>query len=244
MINNFYIKLFYVTDLITYTDVKIYSMTQLQKSIIWTSFVIIAALLSIFMITLLDTAFAHQQFTTYKSEKYGIQFQYPADWTIKEKASGFDEGGDITVRSPNLLTMFGIEYKDALSLFRTLDIKEAAKIMISILEASLFGFDVRIIEEPHLVTIDNNTAATAVIAAEERYYNPPFKFLDQQWIVIIGSNAYLISYLDSPTNDFDSPSHTMIRNHFIKSIKFLGDYLAAAESTTAQTIKISSSHFN
>lgn len=225
---------------------KIYSiMTQLQKSIICTSFVIIAALLSIFMITLLDTAFAQQQqFTTYKSEKYGIQFQYPVDWTIKEKTYRFDEGGgDITVRSPNLLTMFGIEYKDALSLFRTLDIKEAAKIMISILEASLFGFDVRIIEEPHLVTIDNKTAATAVIAAEERYYNPPFKFLDQQWIVIIGSNAYLISYLDSPTNDLDSPSHTMIRNHFIKSIKFLGDD-SAAPATTAQTIKISSSHFN
>lgn len=225
---------------------KIYSiMTQLQKSIIFTSFVIIAALLSIFLVTLWETAFAQQQqFTTYTSEKYGIQFQYPVDWTIKEKTYRFEEGGgDITVRSPNLLTMFGIEYKDALSLFRTLDIKDAAKTMISILEASLFGFDVLTIEEPHLVTIDNKTAATAVIAAEERYYNPPFKFLDQQWIVITDSNAYLISYLDSPTNNFDSPSHTMIRNHFIKSIKFLGDD-SAAPATTAQTIKISSSHIN
>ncbi|HEY6588791.1 MAG TPA: PsbP-related protein, partial [Nitrososphaeraceae archaeon] len=241
-----YIKLFYVTDLITYTDVKIYSMmTQLQKSIIFTSFVIITALLSMFLVTLWDIAFAQpQQFTTYKSEKYGIQFQYPVDWTIKEKTYRFDEGGgDITVRSPNLLTMFGIEYKDALSYFRTLDIKDAAKTMISILEASLFGFDVLTIEESNLVTIDNKTAATAVIAAEERYYNPPFKFVDQQWIVIIGSNAYLISYLDSPIDDFDSPSHTMIRDHFIKSIKFLGDD-SAAPVTTAKTIQISSSHFD
>jgi hypothetical protein len=221
-------------------------MTQLQKSIMCTSFVIIAALLSIFLVTLWlvtlwDTAFAQQQqFTTYTSEKYGIQFQYPIGWTIKEKTSRFDEGGDITVRSPNLLTMFGIEYKDALSLFRTLDIKDAAKTMISILEASLFGFDVRIIEQPHLVTIDNKTAATAVIAAEERYYDPPFKFLDQQWIVIIGTNAYLISYLDSPIDDFNSPSHTMIRDHFIKSIKILGDRSA----TAAQTKEISSFRFN
>ena len=215
-------------------------MTQLQKSIIFTSFVIIAALLLIFLITLWDTAFAQQQqFTTYTSEKYGIQFQYPIGWTIKEKTSRFDEGGDITVRSPNLLTMFGIEYKDALSLFKTLDIKDAAKTMISILEASLFGFDVRIIEEPRLVTIDNKTAATAVIAAEERYYDPPFKFLDQQWIVIIGNNAYLISYLDSPIDDFNSPSHAMIRDHFIKSIKFLED-----RSATAQTKEISSFRFN
>ena len=135
---------------------NIYSMmTQLQKSIIFTSFVIIASLLSIFLVTLWDTAFAQQQqFTTYTSEKYGIQFQYPVDWTIKEKTSGFDEGGgEITVRFPNLLTMFGIEYKDALSLFRTLDIKDVAKTMISILEASLFGFDVLTIEEPHLLLL-------------------------------------------------------------------------------------------
>ena len=51
--------------------------------------------------------------------------------------------------------------------------------MISMLEASIFGFDVRIIEESHLVTINNKIAATAVIAAEVRYYNPPFKFVDQ-----------------------------------------------------------------
>ncbi len=57
-------------------------------------------------------------------------------------------GDDITFRSPNLLTMFGIEYKDALSYFRTLDIKDAAKTMISILETSLFGFDGRIIGVP------------------------------------------------------------------------------------------------
>jgi len=94
--------------------------------------------------------------------------------------------------------------------------------------------------ESHLVTFDNKIAATAVIAAEESYYNPPFKFVDQQWIVIIGSNADLISYLDSPIDDFDSPSHTMIRDHFIKSIKCLKDSSAA----TAKTIKISSSHFN
>ena len=219
-------------------------MTQLQKSIIFTSFVIAALsifLVTLWLVTLWDTAFAQQQqFTTYTSEKYGIQFQYPIGWTIKEKTSRFDEGGDITVRSPNLLTMFGIEYKDALSLFRTLDIKDAAKTMVSILEESLFGFDVRIIEEPRLVTIDNKTAATAVIAAEERYYDPPFKFLDQQWIVIIGNNAYLISYLDSPIDDFNSPSHAMIRDYFIKSIKFLGD----SSATAAKTIKISSSHFN
>ena len=87
--------------------------------------------------------------------------------------------------------------------------------------------------ESHLVTFDNKIAATAVIAAEERYYNPPFKFVDQQWIVIIGSNAYFISYLDSPIDDFDSPSHTMIRDHFIKSIKCLKD----SSATTAKIIK-------
>ena len=68
----------------------------------------------------------------------------------------------------------------------------------------LDGFDGRIIGV-HLVTFDNKIAATAVIAAEERYYNPPFKFVNRQWIVIIDSNTYLISYLDSPIDVFDIP---------------------------------------
>ncbi len=57
-------------------------------------------------------------------------------------------GDDITFRSPNLLTIFKIEDKDALSLFKILDIKDAAKTMIAILETSLFGFDGRIIGVP------------------------------------------------------------------------------------------------
>jgi hypothetical protein len=35
-------------------------------------------------------------------------------------------GGDITVRSPKLLKIFNIEDKDALSLFKILDITDAA----------------------------------------------------------------------------------------------------------------------
>ena len=97
---------------------------------------------------------------------------------------------------------------------------------------------VRIIEESHLVTIDNKIAATAVIAAEERYYNPPFKFVNQQWILIIGSNTYLISYLDSPIDDFDSLSHTMIRDHFIKSIKYLGDRYNNSNSKNHKNFRV------
>ena len=138
--------------------------------------------------------------------------------------------------------MFGIEYKDALSLFRTLDLKEAAKIMISILEASLFGFDVQIIEEPISLLLITKQQQQRLLLQRKDIIILHSNF-NQQWIVIIGSNAYLISYLDSPTNDFDSPSHTMIRNHFIKSIKFLGDD-SAAPATTVQTIKISTSHIN
>ena len=195
-------------------------MIQLQKPIICSSF-FISALLSIFLSILGNTAFAQQQFATYKSERYDIQFEYPVNWTLKEKTSRVDDGGEITVRSPNLRAMFGFDIVKTSDLFGTSDIEDASKTMIPLLESSLFRFDVQTIEEPHLSTIDNKTAATAIISALERYNDNPLKIKDQQWLVIIDNIAYLISYIDSPPTDFDSPSHTHIRDQFIKSIKFL-----------------------
>ena len=55
----------------------------------------------------------------------------------------------------------------------------------------------------------------------ERYNKDnPLKLADQQWVVVIDNDAYLISLIDSPPDDFNSHSHTLIRDKFIKSINF------------------------
>lgn len=221
-------------------------MIQLKKPILICFSFLISAFFSIFLIVLCENnAVAqqqHQQFAMYNSERYGIQFEYPVEWTLKEKTSKFDDGGDITVRSPDLRTMFGFDILDASSLFETSDIEDVAEAMIPILESSFFRFDVLTIEEPHIVTIDNKTATTAIINAVEKYNNDnPLEIADQQWVVIIDNDAYLISFIDSPPDDFNSLSHTLIRDQFINSIKFLEDSSVGA---VPQPIEISSSHFN
>ena len=110
-----------------------------------------------------------------------------------------------------------IDYKDAITLLRTSDIKEATESLIFLNKKSMMGFDVRIIE-PHLITIDNQTAGTGVLLGNEKYEDNPIKITNQMWIIIINSKAYTIGFLGKT---FDSQENIEIRENFIKSIKFL-----------------------
>jgi hypothetical protein len=193
-------------------------MNKVQKFVL----IIFTMAITSILMTIGNHAFA-VKYSNYTSEKYGIQFDYPTDWTVTEKTSRFDDGSDIGITSPKLGgVMMSIDYKDAVSLLGTLDIEDATKSMIPDLKRSLLGYEVRIVEEPHLITIDNKTAGTVIIAAEEKYEDPPIKMANQLWVVIIGSKAFLINYIDNP-KEFDSPTNTEIRDHFIKSIAFLGN---------------------
>jgi hypothetical protein len=172
------------------------------------------------------------EFSNYTSEKYKVQFEYPSSWEVTEKSSRFDEGGDLTIRSGKIGgEIFEIHYSDDLvSGFGSSDLEEATINSLSDGKRSLIGFDVRVIEEPHFITIDNHKAGTFVTLATEKYDEFPTKIASQVWIVFDGSQGYLISFMDTPKT-FDSPENTEIRNHFIQSIKFLGD------SSTTQTTK-------
>jgi hypothetical protein len=81
-----------------------------------------------------------------------------------------------------------------------------------------------------------------MIAVERHNNDNPLKIADQQWIVIIGNYAYLISFIDSPPDKFNNLSHNLIRDQFVNSIKFLGD--SSLASSVLQQIEVSSSHFN
>ena len=50
----------------------------------------------VFYIPSINGSFA-LQFTDYTSKKNQIQFQYPSDWQIKEKANRLDEGSQIDI---------------------------------------------------------------------------------------------------------------------------------------------------
>ena len=202
-------------------------MNRVQESFVLTGFTI--AITSIFLITIGNNAFG-VEYTNYTSEKYGIQFEYPLELTVIEKTSRFQETPDIEVTSHNSIHI-GIISKDT-SQFGISDIDDAVKRIIPTQKMLFLDYDVRIIEEPHLTTIGNEMAATAVIAAKERFEDVPLEFANQLWIVINDSQTYGISYLDTPSQ-FDSQEHTLIREHFINSIQFIGDSATQNSSNTS-----------
>ena len=55
----------------------------------------------------------------------------------------------------------------------------------------------------------------------------------QLWIMFVGSRHYKINFI-STQDMFDSPENIEIRDHFIKSIKFLGGNNATQSNQTSR----------
>jgi hypothetical protein len=85
----------------------------------------------------------------------------------------------------------------------------------------MYSFDVKTIEDPSYISIEGQKAGTFLVLMTDKS-DSRLKVAHQQWNVFVGDHAYQISNI-APTSDFDSPENAEIRNHFINSIKFLGD---------------------
>lgn len=162
------------------------------------------------------------QYQNYNSTKYGIQFQYPSNWAVDEKTGRFDEGADIAVESPTISDGFimiqsvnstggsGSAFKSQVyNLF-----KDAV--------SGDYSKETAVIEKPSFMTIDNQQAGTYLLTSKDKYEESAYKWADQIWIVSMPSHGYIIR-LTSIVDVFDNPTTTEIRDHFIKSIKFLSD---------------------
>jgi hypothetical protein len=181
--------------------------------------ILLATGFSIFLIQCLHQSYA-VQYSNYSSDKYQIQFQYPSDWKLEEKASRVDEGPDIAVfnTTEGVIT---VQLMNDTSL-QALDLRAILNYIYHNPSGGVNSIETRPIEEPSFTTIDNQTAGTFVFMTKEKYgtfLNYP-KLAYQDWIVKTPNTLYEISYT-SPTELFDNPEITEIRNHFINSIKFL-----------------------
>ena len=178
------------------------------------------AITSIILLTIGNNAFA-VEYTNYTSEKYKIQFEYPSDWTVTEKTSRFDSGVDIKIEPSSVLKgyftiIFGDD--DLVTDFGASNLEAA---VYKFLEGQTRGsYDVKIIEKPSFITIDNQKTGTYLITLEEKYEKYPTKLASQHWLTFVGERGYLIGNT-ALTSNFDTPENTEIRDHIIKSIKFL-----------------------
>ena len=202
-------------------------MKKVQQSIVLTG--VTMAISSIFLLTIGNPAFA-VEYTNYTSEKYKIQFEYPSDWIVTEKTSRFESGADVSIDPPSLSKgLFNILYgdDDLVTDYGSSDIESAT---YNVLESQTQGtYEVRIIEKPSFMTIDNQKTGTFLITLEKKYEKFPSKMAAQHWLTFVGDKGYIITNIAS-TGNFDNPENMQIRDHFIKSIKFLD-----AESTTNTT---------
>ena len=206
-------------------------MNRVQKSLVLTVFTM--AITSIFLLTIGNQAFA-VEYSNYTSEKYGIQFEYPSTWDLTEKTSRFDEGPLLRISNPTILSAISIDYHDNIP--KSMPLKEALELMLEVGTSDL-STETKIIETPSILTIDNQTAGTYVLTMKPKFEVDAKKTASQSWWVTTSNRDYRIIYTSNP-EDFDSSENIEVRDHFVKSIKFLGD------KTSTKTTSNSTSRFD
>lgn len=182
--------------------------------------VVVILATSIFLVSLYHNAFAVQN-SNYTSDKYQIQLQYPTGWDVTEKQSRFDEGTDLKIESASspggLILMQYLNFtEEPVSDFQTL--------FYQLYKSSITGDyskEIKVIEQPSFMTIDGQRAGTYLYTTKDKYEEFASKVAAQNWIVLTGNRGYLLSF-GAVSSVFDDPQNTEIRDHFIKSIKFLG----------------------
>lgn len=177
----------------------------------------------------------------YTSQKYHIQFQYPADWTVSERANRFEEGTDITVTSANSRANIGIMYfSDSVDGFGTTDLNSAISSWVNTMQLADYTNEYRTVESPSFMNIDGKRTGTVVYTSKERYGTYPLTMASQTWITFVGTGGYMIGFITS-ADTFDSPENIEVRDQFIKSIHFLDGGLTGTPLTpqlTSETIPI------
>ena len=176
----------------------------------------------VFFIPSINGSFA-LQFTDYSSEKYQIQFQYPSDWLIKEKANRSDEGAQIDISNKKIAAgKLRIHfYDDLLESFGTSNLAAAFTKFYSATTTDDNEYEFKIIESPSFVTIDSQRTGSFLLMFKQNNEVDPITGAVKYWITFVGNSGYKMEFMATPEN-FDTPDNIEIRDQFIESIVFLG----------------------
>ncbi|MGD9672438.1 MAG: PsbP-related protein [Candidatus Nitrosocosmicus sp.] len=171
-----------------------------------------------------STATTTTNYTTYTSTKYGITFEYPADWDLTEKTNRFDSGPDV-------------EVDDGFNSFKFLDKDDRLNVEDNIfidlefvtttLQNSLVDGSKgdRLIESVSLdeYRIDGHeTGSFLYVHDPTSEWSVPIGFEVASLMLAVDNDGdvYTMSYSDN-VRDFDTPQGEEIRNHILNSFHFL-----------------------
>ena len=171
------------------------------------------------------------QFTDYTSEKNQIQFQYPSDWQIKEKANRFDEGSQIDISNKKIAAgKLRIHfYDDLLESFGTTNLDAAFTKFYSATTTDDNKYEFKIIESPSFVGIDSQRTGSFMLMFKQKNEIDPVSGAVKYWITFVGNSGYKMEFMATPEN-FDTLDNIEIRDQFIESIIFLGQNNATNNS--------------
>jgi len=175
-----------------------------------------------FFIPSINGSFA-LQFTDYTSEKYQIQFQYPSDWLIKEKANRSDEGAEIDISNKKIAAgKLRIHfYDDLLESFGTTNLDAAFTKFYSATTTDDNEYEFKIIESPSFGSVDSQRTGSFLMTFKQKNEIDPITGAVKYWVTFAGNSGYKIEFMATPEN-FDTPDNIEIRDQFIESIIFLG----------------------
>ena len=190
----------------------------------------------VFFIPSINGSFA-LQFTDYTSEKYQIQFQYPSDWLLKEKANRSDEGAEIDISNKKIAAgKLRIHfYDDLLESFGTTNLDAAFTKFYSATTTDDNEYEFKIIESPSFGSVDSQRTGSFLMTFKQKNEIDPITGAVKYWVTFAGNSGYKMEFMATPEN-FDTPDNIEIRDQFIESIIFLGQNNATNTSGLSQVL--------
>ena len=188
-----------------------------------TKLVIVASFVFLILVTLNVSETFALKYANFTRDKYQIQFQYPSDWVVEEKANRLKEGSEIDISNKKIGTgEIAIHYyNDLLKSFNTTNFDHLFSDLYKERSTDNNRYEYRTVEPPSFLNVDGQKTGSFVIIFKQKAEVDPIGVEVQYWITFVGNTGYVVEFLSTPEN-FNTSENIEIRDRFIKSINFIG----------------------
>jgi hypothetical protein len=185
--------------------------------------VIVASIVFLILVTLNVSETFALKYANFTRDKYQIQFQYPSDWVVEEKANRLKDGSEIDISNKKIGTgEIAIHYyNDLLKSFNTTNFDHLFSDLYKERSTDNFRYQYRTVEPPSFLNVDGQKTGSFVIIFKQKAEVNPIGVEVQYWITFVGNTGYVVEFLSTPEN-FSTSENVEIRDRFIKSINFIG----------------------
>ena len=197
---------------------------------------IVASFVFLILFTLNISETLALKYANFTRDQYQIQFQYPSDWVLEEKANGLKEESEIDVSNKKIGTgEIAIHYyNDLLKSFNTPNFDHLFSDFYNERSSDNSRYEYRTVKPLSFFNVDGQKTGSFLVIFKEKAQVDPIGVEVQYWITFVGNTGYVLEFLSTPEN-FNTSENLEIRDRFIQSINFIG-----SNNTTDASGRISS----